>query len=64
MVGSFNVIGAISAWLGDDDVAAFNIAYKIIYLVHQFGMSIGIGTNIRVARMLGAADVAGAKRNR
>jgi Na+-driven multidrug efflux pump len=59
----FNVIGAISAWLGDDEVAAFNIAYKIIYLVHQFGMSVGIGTNIRVSNMLGAGDIVGAKRN-
>jgi hypothetical protein len=25
----FNAVGAISAWIGNDDVAAFNIGYKV-----------------------------------
>ncbi len=37
---------------------------QIIYLCHQFGMSVGIATSIRVSTMLGAGDPAGAKRSR
>ena len=50
--------------MGNNEIAAFNIAYKIIYMVHQFGLSVGIGTNVRVSMMLGAGDVVGAKRSR
>ena len=124
MCTRFNAVGAISAWIGNDDVAAFNIGYKvraraygcvdvgvgapyerslaahycpvlmlgrglfvchvtpgissshapharlagwlvqIIYLCHQFGMSLGIATSIRVSTMLGSGDAVGAKRSR
>jgi hypothetical protein len=37
---------------------------QIIYLCHQFGMSLGIATSIRVSTMLGSGDAVGAKRSR
>ena len=39
-------------------------AAQIIYLCHQFGMSVGIATSIRVSTLLGGGDPAGAKRAR
>lgn len=60
----FNLIGVLAASLGDDQLAAFNSSYKVIYIVHQFGISLGIATGIRVGIHLGAGDVALAKRSR
>lgn len=57
----FNVIGALAASLGDDEVAAFNSSYKVIYLVHQFVIALGIGTGIRVGIHLGAGKAARAR---
>ena len=52
----FNLIGLLAATLGDDQLAAFNASYKVIYIVHQFGMSLGIATNIRVGNLLGSGE--------
>ena len=51
----------MAAYLGDEDVAAFNASYKIIYMVHQFVLALGIATTIRLGIALGQGDSKQAK---
>ena len=60
----FNVVAGMAAFVGTKELVAFTIAFRIVYLVHQFGLSIGIGTSARVVELLSSGDVAGAKRCR
>ncbi|EDQ93132.1 uncharacterized protein MONBRDRAFT_31051 [Monosiga brevicollis MX1] len=59
----FNTIGALAASLGDDELAAFNASYKIIYLSHQFAISVGIASSIRTGIYLGAGQAHDARRS-
>lgn len=48
--------------VGSNGLAVANISTPVFLLYALFGITIGVGANVRIGRMLGASDVGGANR--
>jgi len=59
----FNLIGALATSLGDTELVAFNISYKVIYIIHQFVGALGQGTAVRCGIHIGAGSISKAKQS-
>jgi len=59
----FNLIGALAAILGNEELVAFNISYKVIYIIHQFVGALGQGTAVRCGTHIGAGSISKARQS-
>ena len=59
MVNSvYNIVDALFVgWLGKEQLGATGIAFPIFMLIGAFGISIGMGANSYISRLLGAKDI-------
>jgi len=57
----FNFIGMLAAIIGNEELVAYNISYKVIYIIHQFVGALGSGTAVRCGIHIGGGSIAKAK---
>ena len=48
--------------IGSNGLAVANISTPVFLLYALFGITLGVGANVRIGRQLGASDIAGANR--
>eukprot|EP01134_Creolimax_fragrantissima_P005106 CFRG5106T1 len=54
-----SVLGVFASWIGTNDLAAFNITYRVLWLMFASMLALGVGVGVRLSVAMGAGNVSG-----